>query len=297
MHDEQSQKLSDTGGIKARPQVAVGFCYRPCTNFEDTCADADEDTCGWVTSRSSRMLLTMGITIELDEIQQQEHALLTMTLNQDLQGSECIRSSLGHAGPQVSSRAAAEATCNMQGTLFVLLGTTAAAVMAFSFSRGIGKQLASKVVQKELGEDPTASLSASSDILSRFQGLQEAVEQGNPWQQFTAILFLRLTPVVPFRSARRCPCPVSSISPSLPLQRASLPPVYPFSPLAFYSPGVLWTDWGSSQECNPRQQYAAVIFLRPRLLASFRPFADPSLLWGKHIQRISSHLLLLPLFC
>ena len=87
----------------------------------------------------------------------------------------------------------------MQGTLFVLLGTTAAAVMAFSFSRGIGKQLASRVVQKELGEDPTASASASSDILSRFQGLQKAVEQGNPWQQFTAIVFLRLTPVVPFR--------------------------------------------------------------------------------------------------
>ncbi|KAK9833192.1 hypothetical protein WJX74_009769 [Apatococcus lobatus] len=89
----------------------------------------------------------------------------------------------------------------VRGTLFVLLGTTAAAVMAFSFSRGIGKQLASKVVQKELGEDPTASLSASSDILSRFQGLQEAVEQGNPWQQFTAIVFLRLTPVVPFSAS------------------------------------------------------------------------------------------------
>ena len=89
----------------------------------------------------------------------------------------------------------------MQGTVFVLIGTTAAAVLAFSFSRGIGRQLASRVIQSELGQDPSASASSPSDVLSRFQGLKEAVEQGNAWQQFTAIVFLRLTPVVPFRSA------------------------------------------------------------------------------------------------
>ncbi len=88
---------------------------------------------------------------------------------------------------------------SLQGALYVLAGTTAAALLAFSFSRGIGKQLASRVIQQELGEDPAASSSSTSDILNRFKGLKEAVEQGNAWQQFTAIVFLRLTPVVPFR--------------------------------------------------------------------------------------------------
>ncbi|KAK9868933.1 hypothetical protein WJX84_000723 [Apatococcus fuscideae] len=87
----------------------------------------------------------------------------------------------------------------VRGTFFVLIGTTIAAVAAFSFSRGIGQQLAARVVQKELGEDAAAA--PSEDILSRFQGLKEAVEQGNPWQQFTAIVFLRLTPVVPFSAS------------------------------------------------------------------------------------------------
>ena len=102
-----------------------------------------------------------------------------------------------------------------QGTFFVLIGTTIAAVAAFSFSRGIGQQLAARVVQKELGEDAAAA--PSEDILSRFQGLKEAVEQGNPWQQFTAIVFLRLTPVVPFRCVNS-PSPLLPYSPLLALR-------------------------------------------------------------------------------
>lgn len=84
----------------------------------------------------------------------------------------------------------------VQGTLCVICGTSLAAITAFSISRGVGKQLAQRVVTEELESE---SSEQSAVLESKFQGIRDAIDKGSFTQQSIAVAVLRLTPVVPFR--------------------------------------------------------------------------------------------------
>lgn len=84
----------------------------------------------------------------------------------------------------------------MQGTVCMILGTSLAAISAFSISRGVGRRFAQRMVDEELkGESP----SQAATVNNKFQGVQNAIENGTFAQQAIAVAALRLTPVVPFR--------------------------------------------------------------------------------------------------
>lgn len=84
----------------------------------------------------------------------------------------------------------------MQGTVCIICGTGLAAITAFSVSRGVGRKLAERVITKELKSETTEQ---SAAVDSKFQGIQDAIDQGSFAQQSIAVAVLRLTPVVPFR--------------------------------------------------------------------------------------------------
>lgn len=86
--------------------------------------------------------------------------------------------------------------CVMQGTICVICGTSLAAITAFSVSRGVGKNLAQRVVSEELKSE---SSEQSAVVESKFKGIQDAIDKGSFAQQSIAVAVLRLTPVVPFR--------------------------------------------------------------------------------------------------
>ena len=83
-----------------------------------------------------------------------------------------------------------------QGTACVISGTALAAITAFSISRGVGRKLAQKVIAEELKAE---SSEGTVKMESKFQGIQDAIDQGSFAQQAIAVALLRLTPVVPFR--------------------------------------------------------------------------------------------------
>ena len=89
-----------------------------------------------------------------------------------------------------------EKTCALQGTVCVICGTGLAAITAFSVSRGVGRKLAQRVVSDELKSE---SSEQSVVVESKFQGIQDAIDQGSFAQQSIAVAMLRLTPVIPFR--------------------------------------------------------------------------------------------------
>ena len=84
----------------------------------------------------------------------------------------------------------------MQGTVCIICGTSLAAITAFSVSRGVGRQLAQRVVTEELKSE---SSEQSAVVESKFKGIQDAIDKGSFAQQSIAVAVLRLTPVVPFR--------------------------------------------------------------------------------------------------
>lgn len=93
-----------------------------------------------------------------------------------------------------------------QGAVLVLAGTSLAAVAAFSISRGIGRQLAERLVKHEglssLSSDDgdgggTAGGTAGA-IQRQLARVEAAIESGGFKQQALAIFLLRLTPA-PFR--------------------------------------------------------------------------------------------------
>lgn len=84
----------------------------------------------------------------------------------------------------------------MQGTICIILGTSLAAISAFSVARGVGRRFAQRVIDEELKSESSDQKAA---VESKFQGVQDAIENGTFAQQTIAVAALRLTPVVPFR--------------------------------------------------------------------------------------------------
>lgn len=76
----------------------------------------------------------------------------------------------------------------------MLAGTTTAASAAFFLSRTVGRTLAQKIVREEMKES-----GASNAITGAFAKVEDAIEAGSFWQQVSAVVLLRMTPVIPFR--------------------------------------------------------------------------------------------------
>lgn len=80
----------------------------------------------------------------------------------------------------------------------MLLGMTLAACNAFFLSRGVGRPLAQKVIDAEMSHDEGDGKEPGA-IAKTMAEVQKAIEGGGLWKQLTAILLLRLTPVVSIR--------------------------------------------------------------------------------------------------
>lgn len=78
----------------------------------------------------------------------------------------------------------------------MLLGVTLAANNAFLVSRGVGRQLAEKVIVMEMSEDQ-----GHGAVAQKLAEVQHTIRTGGFWKQLTAVMLLRLTPVVPFSAS------------------------------------------------------------------------------------------------
>lgn len=80
----------------------------------------------------------------------------------------------------------------------MLIGVTVAASVAFTISRGVGRNFADKVVSAEMSEQST---SESNAMRQKLDQVTETIRNGTTVQQLTALILLRLTPVVPFSAS------------------------------------------------------------------------------------------------
>jgi len=80
------------------------------------------------------------------------------------------------------------------GACYNIIGACCAASLAFYFSRTIGRGLAARLVAQETGEGGGAAA-------GRLESVKATIANGTLVQQFTAMLLLRLTPVVPFSAS------------------------------------------------------------------------------------------------
>jgi len=81
-----------------------------------------------------------------------------------------------------------------KGAALMLLGVCLAAANAYLISRTVGASLAARIVRAE------GAGGGGGDAMSRkLAEVTAAIEGGGPLKQFTAIVLLRLTPVVPYR--------------------------------------------------------------------------------------------------
>lgn len=105
----------------------------------------------------------------------------------------------------------------LQGAACTIFAATLAASIAFTVAQGIGRKIAERIIDGEVGGESSGEKgNAAQQALAR---VQASVEKGGFWQQYSAVLALRMTPVVPFRYRprdRSCCTPASFIC--LPLQ-------------------------------------------------------------------------------
>ena len=88
------------------------------------------------------------------------------------------------------------------GAALNLLGLSIASSLAFTLSRTVGRDLAQAVIAAETGGDEGPGKNKSvNPVAAQIEKAQTAIENGGPLQQFTAILLLRLTPIVPFSAS------------------------------------------------------------------------------------------------
>lgn len=89
------------------------------------------------------------------------------------------------------------------GAALNLLGLSIASSLAFTLSRTVGRGLAQAVIKAETGGEDGQSKDNESrnPVAVQIEKAQTAIENGGPLQQFTAILLLRLTPIVPFSAS------------------------------------------------------------------------------------------------
>lgn len=90
-----------------------------------------------------------------------------------------------------------------KGAVCMLVGTTLAALIAFTIARGVGRPVAERIIRSEMAHDSKASgeFSAPGVIQAKLQEVQDAIEGGSVWQQAGAVMVLRLTPIVPFSAS------------------------------------------------------------------------------------------------
>ena len=99
----------------------------------------------------------------------------------------------------------------LQGAACTIFAATLAASIAFTVAQGIGRKIAERIIDGEVGGESSGEKgNAAQQALAR---VQASVEKGGFWQQYSAVLALRMTPVVPFRYTprdRSCCTPASS---------------------------------------------------------------------------------------
>ncbi|BDA40356.1 probable TVP38/TMEM64 family membrane protein Mb1528c [Coccomyxa sp. Obi] len=86
----------------------------------------------------------------------------------------------------------------IEGAVCITFATTLAASIAFYLSQGLGRQLAERIINSEVGGESSDKGNAAQQALAR---VQSSVEKGGFWQQYSAVLALRMTPVVPFSAS------------------------------------------------------------------------------------------------
>jgi uncharacterized membrane protein YdjX (TVP38/TMEM64 family) len=80
----------------------------------------------------------------------------------------------------------------------MLIGVSLAAFNAFTVARGVGRQLAEKVIKSEMQSEAEAG-----PVAQQLAKVTAAIETGGFLRQTTAVMLLRLTPVVPYRWDQR----------------------------------------------------------------------------------------------
>lgn len=86
------------------------------------------------------------------------------------------------------------------GAALNLAGLCTASTLAFTLSRTTFRGVAEAVVKAETGGDGSDQ-DKPNPVKQQIEKAQQLIENGGPAQQFTAILLLRLTPVVPFSAS------------------------------------------------------------------------------------------------
>jgi len=87
-----------------------------------------------------------------------------------------------------------------KGALYMLVGTTLAATLAFTIARGIGRPLAERIIKAEMAEEGEEG-AGPGPVQAKLQEVLLAIERGTFWQQAGAIFALRMTPIVPFSAS------------------------------------------------------------------------------------------------